>query len=363
MNRKRSAQNDDLECIPPLKKQKHQTVWRNNVKNLMETTDLCDVTFRVSLVNESKVSGNSYTQETDSSLSTDESESFQEFSCHRFPFATQSKVLKALIYDNVKSSDVNTTINLSGLTPTIFIIVRDHCYGLECNITINNVFDTLRAGDKFIIESLTTKCIDFIKNEWIIDKKALFEFLHCVSNYEQSSNDDLVLRYLPQIVNQNKVLQRYACEIRDCMKTETMSPSVLKHLVQSDSFYLAEDAIWDICLKYCLSYFRTCELCKTKFHVNDVLACHACKSYQIYACESKLTICHDCNVKLQQNVKQHYVEKNFDDVCWECKQDWKEKLVVIDHEDVLCARCSDDPVDQMHEETVSVVTAVLLVSV
>ena len=113
----------------------HNGTWKENMRQLQSNTALCDVTFCVKIASPSE---NELLSIDHADHDSNNAYCIQEFHCHKVLFIAHSKYFESL-FKNDKQSD-NTKIQLCGITPEIFQVIKNHCYGVYPNITTVNVF-------------------------------------------------------------------------------------------------------------------------------------------------------------------------------------------------------------------------------
>ena len=297
------------------------TLWQQNVEESINGANLTDITFVIQQnqhdAYECKECKQMENKEEDDDLSDSKSISNAditincvhcqeyEYEVHRVHFITHSKVLKAMIYENVKHSDTDTKIILKDITPQAFEIMRDYVYGLNIDkkLTFDCVFDVLLAADKYVIDTLTTKCIEHIREKLIHDKQSLFDFLIAASNCDQSLNgkNSTFMVYIQKILNDNKILQRYACEFYRPNTYPACKPdiskltvSIMVELLKCDSLYMAENNIWEMCKVFCVSkkYYNSCFCCHKLFMQNNLTTCTTCQ----------FNVCQECKNKVENSI-------------------------------------------------------------
>ena len=298
---------------PPKKRQKMShnfTSFNEEITTAIKSPSLCDVTFRIQKQSSTIERANNDSLESKSSSSDiDTNVNFTDYDVNSFPFIMHSKVFSTMLMDNNKKrnnltndntsgnkNDGNIVLPLNDLEPAVFEFSRDYCYGLQPKLNKDFIFKILLASIKYMIDSLSLDCIKFIRNDWIVNRESLFEFLLELSNFEDKTGINIISKdCMLKIFNENKVLQRYACEfisIYDFGGSDeflSLSPDVVIGLLQCDSLYLGEHIIWRIVNDYvetCGRYFHQCSKCE------ETMAIEELQTRLIDGCASVL--CPDC---------------------------------------------------------------------
>ena len=188
---------------------------------------------------------------------------YKEYSLNSYPFIVHSKVFKTMLVDNNKhrnNSDQQVKIPLNDLDIETFEFIRDYCYGFNPKLNEKNVFRVMLASIKYMMDSMHEKCVEYIRNEWIVDYKSLFSFLTQLSAFENDTNSNIINKQsILKIFNNNKILQHYACEFAqgDSFPTELqdVNDDILILLLQCDSFYLCESSVWNMVVFVCTMHF------------------------------------------------------------------------------------------------------------
>ena len=203
-------------------------------------------------------------EEKDSSNSDDIR--YREYALNSFAFIAHSKVFKTMLIDNDKQRNQSNSITndkdgcvkivLKDLDIETFEFIRDYCYGLQPKLNNNIIFKVLVASIKYMTDSMIEYCINYIRNERIVDRCSLFTFLKDLSSFEININCNVISKQLIfKIFNNNKVLQRYACEFWNANVYVTkildyINEDILILLLQTDSFYMNESLIWRMVSDY-----------------------------------------------------------------------------------------------------------------
>ena len=90
------------------------------------------------------------------------------------------------------------------------------------------------------------------ENEWIVDSKSLIEFLESLVVDDNKPHPVLML-HLPKILNDNEIVKDFSVYIYESLDYWAVNIEyidILKYLMESNSFYLREDIIWDLCVKF-----------------------------------------------------------------------------------------------------------------
>ena len=184
---------------------------------------------------------------------------YKEYSLNSYPFIVHSTVFKTMLIDNNKNRNNNkdglVKIALNDLDVETFEFIRNYCHGLQPKLEKKNIFKVLLASIKYMIDSMMEKCIEYIRNEWIVDRVPLFTFLKRLSAFENKTNSNIISKQsILKVFNNNKVLQRYACQFWDgeeCTDIiKKINSDILILLLQCDSFYMNESIIWRMVVQH-----------------------------------------------------------------------------------------------------------------
>ena len=107
-------------------------IWNKNIQASLYDSEMSDVEFRI---------GNDDT-------------GIQEFSGIRALFATQSDVLKRMLYGNMAESKSNNIVIIDDISPHTFDWFKKYCYGLNPRVTHDNIVNVLHICDKYCMKEL-----------------------------------------------------------------------------------------------------------------------------------------------------------------------------------------------------------------
>merc|ERR1712228_191937 len=189
----------------------------NNIRNLLNNDDLNDVTFIVEDV---------------------------ELYGIRSLFASQSIVFKNMLYGSMMESNPLNEVILSDITTEAFKYLRNTFYNIFTDkLTPSIVVDVLFAAQKYLIEPLIKKCINFIKNI-----KSINDWYFILKEFEKSSFQYQAKLYLNQIINDNDppyILQYKSLKFLENEQFKTLKHDTIIIITNSDYLAAKEHKIWD----------------------------------------------------------------------------------------------------------------------
>ena len=302
---KRSFEQDaDVDDKPPCKRQ-HQIAHyaKDEIDNnsFLNNPKLCDVTFRVPIARSiTTVDDNDRKEENDEMQDIDvNTNDYVEYLGIKMFFAMHSQYFETILYKNEKV-DINMKITLDDLNCNTFEFIRDWCYpNKNAILNKNNVLNVLISSFKYEINTLFKQCIEYIRNNWIVNGESLVEFVQAVSNHNNSKlhKKPALIHNLPLIFNNNKILQEFSLKLSQSM-TKDWNVDVLKCIIESDSFYLREDLIWRMCAKFCELYSGMCgffcQHCECTRMIEDSRICPNCNNIACSKCLEYLSSNYEC---------------------------------------------------------------------
>ena len=149
-------------------------------------------------------------------------------------------------------------------------------------------------------------------------------------------------------MNNNQTLQRYACEIKQNIIPQNVSPTILQQLLQCDSLYLSEDKIWDMCIEYVMSFYTKCFTCRKIYLTSQVISCETCN----HDINQAVLICTDCHKQLELEWKDLDIKQDqlppdqlVLDTIKCCDNSLLDTLSIVDvaiDTDIPCSKCNQD---------------------
>eukprot|EP01084_Bolivina_argentea_P155881 271632_1 len=110
-----------------------------NLLKLFENQELCDTTFIVG-------------------------EDQKEIKTHRLLIATISPVFKAMLFGNMRESEINSEIEIIDVDSHAFESVVKYAYCCQPIFTVNNVISIKQICDKYQISLLSELCDDYFNS-------------------------------------------------------------------------------------------------------------------------------------------------------------------------------------------------------
>ena len=142
------------------------------------------------------------------------------------------------------------------------------------------------------MNTLFKQCNDYIRNEWIIDCASLNKFVKSLVVDGKKPHPSLLF-HLPKILNNNEIVKDFSVEVyqfADIWAKHIAYIDVLKCLIESNSFYLREDLIWDMCVQFwknCSDQLQfSCAICCCKRKICDYnnRCCNNCRRKICFKC-------------------------------------------------------------------------------
>ena len=118
--------------------------------------------------------------------SNGESESKQVIPAHKFILAIGSPVFEAMFYGEL--AETKETIELPDCDYESLLELFRYLYSDEVNLSGSNVMGVLYLAKKYMVPSLTDKCMEYLKEK--LDPSNVFIILPFVQKYEHKTLED-----------------------------------------------------------------------------------------------------------------------------------------------------------------------------
>jgi len=145
----------------------------SNYVKLMETDKFCDVTFVIG-------------------------EHQKEYPGIKALFAIHSCVFETMLYGSMMESCMNR-IEIKDINEDAFEFLRLFCYGLDPELTAQNVVGILQCSDKYLIEPLKKACIEFIGSISISSRGSSSDFLMLIIELSKYNLSDKIVEIIDQV--------------------------------------------------------------------------------------------------------------------------------------------------------------------
>lgn len=224
---KRYGSNNKKKSSDPYIKSCYEDYVLNNILKLINDSSISDVTFIVEN---------------------------EELSGIRSIFACQSIVFKKMLYGNMMESNPSNHVILNDITINAFKYLRYTFYNIFENkgngeLTPSIVVDVLFAAQKYLIEPLIIKCIEFIK-----EIENINDWYYILKQFESSSFQYQSKLYLTQIINKPNnapyILQYKSHKFLENDNFKLLKADTIIILINSDNLAAKEHQIWDALIKW-----------------------------------------------------------------------------------------------------------------
>ena len=162
--------------------------------------------------------------------SNGESESKQVIPAHKFILAIGSPVFEAMFYGEL--AETKDTIELPDCDCESLLELFRYLYSDEVNLSGSNVMGVLYLTKKYIVPSLTDKCVEYLKGK--LDPSNVFSVLPSSLKYEEKALED---RCWKVIENQTEASVKSE-------GFETIERSLLEAIVTRDTLTIKEVALF-----------------------------------------------------------------------------------------------------------------------
>ena len=162
--------------------------------------------------------------------SNGESESKQVIPAHKFILAIGSPVFEAMFYGEL--AETKDTIELPDCDNESLLELFRYVYSDEVNLSGSNVMGVLYLAKKYVVPSLTDKCVEYVKGK--LDPSNVFSVLPSSLKYEEKALED---RYWKVIENQTEAFVKSE-------EFETIERSLLEAIVARDTLTIEEVALF-----------------------------------------------------------------------------------------------------------------------
>ena len=159
-----------------------------------------------------------------------ESESKQMIPAHKFILAIGSPVFEAMSYGEL--AETKDTIELPDCDYESLLELFRYLYSDEVNLSGSNVMGVLYLTKKYIVPSLTDKCVEYLKGK--LDPSNVFSVLPSSLKYEEKALED---RCWKVIENQTEAFVK-------SKGFETIERSLLEAIVARDTLTIEEVALF-----------------------------------------------------------------------------------------------------------------------
>ena len=162
--------------------------------------------------------------------SNGESESKQVIPAHKFILAIGSPVFEAMFYGEL--AETKDTIELPDCDNESLLELFRYMYSDELNLSGSNVMGVLYLAKKYIVPSLTNKCVEYLKEK--LDPSNVFSILPFAQKYEEKA---LVDRCWMVIENHTEAAVKSEA-------FETIERSLLEEVVARDNLSIKEVSLF-----------------------------------------------------------------------------------------------------------------------
>ena len=162
--------------------------------------------------------------------SNGESESKQVIPAHKFILAIGSPVFEAMFYGELAEN--RDTIELPDCDYESLLELFRYLYSDEVKLSGSNVMGVLYLAKKYIVPSLTDKCVEYLKGK--VDPSNVFSVLPSSLKYEEKALED---RCWKVIENQTEASVKSE-------GFETIERSLLEAIVARDTLTIKEVALF-----------------------------------------------------------------------------------------------------------------------
>ena len=154
------------------------------------------------------------------------SESKQVIPAHKFILAIGSPVFEAMFYGEL--AEAKDTIELPDCDNESLLELFRYMYSDEVNLSGSNVMGVLYLAKKYIVPSLTNKCVEYLKEK--MDPSNVFSILPFAQKYEEKALVDLCWR----------VIENHTEAAVKAEGFETIERSLLEEVVARDILSIKE---------------------------------------------------------------------------------------------------------------------------
>ena len=154
------------------------------------------------------------------------SESKQVIPAHKFILAIGSPVFEAMFYGEL--AETKDTIELPDCDNESLLELFRYMYSDEVNLSGSNVMGVLYLAKKYIVPSLTNKCVEYLKEK--MDPSNVFSILPFAQKYEEKALVDLCWR----------VIENHTEAAVKAQGFETIERSLLEEVVARDILSIKE---------------------------------------------------------------------------------------------------------------------------
>ena len=161
----------------------------------------------------------------------------KQFYAHKYVLGTSSAVFHAMFYGEL--AETKAIVHLSDTDEESFEQFLHFLYTDECNLTADNVMSVMYLSKKYIVPSLTEKCVAIVE-DWL-DPENVLRIL------EQA-------RHFDEVELEGKCLEVVESKTDEVVTSETftdISQKTLACILKRDNFNIPEVQVFQAVLKWC----------------------------------------------------------------------------------------------------------------
>ncbi|CAB4008512.1 BTB POZ domain-containing 6-B-like [Paramuricea clavata] len=163
-------------------------------------------------------------------------DSHQTFYAHKYVLATSSAVFKAMFYGDL--AEKNSVLHLSdtdekGLEEFLRFLYTD-----ECNLTTDNVVSVINLSKKYIVPSLTEKCVKAV--ERMLKAENVMSFLEQATHFDERKLQTSCLKFIKSNTKQVVASEHF----------NNISQKTLASLLKLDCLDISEVELFQAVLKW-----------------------------------------------------------------------------------------------------------------
>ena len=171
----------------------------------------------------------------------------QDFSGIRALFATQSDVLKRMLYGNMAESKSNNIVIIDDISPHTFDWFKKYCYGLNPRVTNDNIVNVLHFCDKYCMKELYDIYLKRLL-EWKITNRVGESWLKMLNDLINKGMCHVIA--IDQIMSGDKFAELTVeqCQMIVLPKNKSLllSPEYIGKILFDSKIKLSQSTLWEL---------------------------------------------------------------------------------------------------------------------
>ena len=161
----------------------------------------------------------------------------KQFYAHKYVLGTSSAVFHAMFYGEL--AETKAIVHLSDTDEESFEQFLHFLYTDECNLTADNVMSVMYISKKYIVPSLTEKCVTILEDS--LDPKNVLRILEQARHFDEAELEGKCLKLVESKID----------EVVNSEAFTDISQNTLACILKQDDFNIPEVQLFQAVLKWC----------------------------------------------------------------------------------------------------------------